>query len=172
MTVKHISKIIREASGHDVIVREDGSRRVCLSCSNDSVLTEQSHLPYTHLSYVINKYISTKNQIAIPQTEFKNLTGVVDYHTALNTVLNIDNLFAKLPSKVRLNFDHDPALLVKALNDPSQHDLLRDLGVLEKKESSPVGAQPDAVTPTSNAVKTDPKGQAPEPKAQPSDAVT
>lgn len=60
---------------------------------------------------------------------------MVDYQSALNIVLAAQDSFDLLPANIRLEFNHDPELFLKAVDDPNQRARLVDLGVLVDSEA-------------------------------------
>lgn len=132
----------KDASGHDCVRREDGSLRVSLSFEGDLGRTEQSHKDSCDISYIISQYVRSGENIIMPEqavSMFQDFVDMPDYQDCLNMVNSIDDTFTRLPLDVRVAFDHNPALFMNALNDPSQVSKLRDLGVYER-----IQAQADA----------------------------
>lgn len=72
-----------------------------------------------------------------------------DYHTALNLIRNADNAFMEMPAEIRSAFDNDPGSFLNAINDPTHHARLRDLGLIPPLVESPVstGSEPPTQQP-------------------------
>jgi phage internal scaffolding protein len=64
------------------------------------------------------------------------------YEEAFNMVREAQDAFMSLPPQIRAQFANDPARLSKALSDPSQHDALRELGILPPLPSAPEAQRP------------------------------
>lgn len=153
MSKKNIDSWIDHA-GNVCTRRPDGSLDVSLSFKGDPGLTEQSHKELCDIEYIINRHIGAGNTLVVPpeaREVFQDFTMIPDYQECLNIVDSIDQTFATLPAKVRGAFDHRPALLMDALNDPTQWDRLVSLGILEAKkpvqgDSSTDGSIPPVVS--------------------------
>lgn len=63
---------------------------------------------------------------------FGDVTQVPDYQTALNIVIDAQNNFASLPSKVRDRFDNDPQKLIDFVSDEKNLDEAISLGLIDK----------------------------------------
>lgn len=97
-------------------------------------LTEQSHKD----SCDINKIMATYEKSGVVPVmvnqvpSYSDFSQVHDYQTALNMIIEAENAFMTLPAKIRLEFDHDPAKFLAALEDPNQKARLIELGVVEE----------------------------------------
>lgn len=69
---------------------------------------------------------------------YGDVSGVVDYRSALEMVRNMDSMFRKLPAKVRSRFDNDVGTMLEFLRDPGNREEAIKLGLVEKpvKEAS------------------------------------
>ncbi|QXP08451.1 MAG: internal scaffolding protein [Arizlama microvirus] len=119
----------RDQSGHDVIIRANGSRRVSLSFENDPGLTVQNHKDSCDITNILAGHIRMGDMPPMPESVFTDLTNMPDYQTCLNTVMAIDDIFDNLPPKVKIAFEQNPAALMAAVEDPTQRDRLIELGV-------------------------------------------
>lgn len=117
-------------------------RRVQVSFEGDPGRTEKHLAPLCDINKIIGRHLRDGTFPHQPVDNFVDLTNIPDYQTALNTVLKIDDAFAQLPSNIRAEFSHDPAALMAALEDPTQHRRLIEIGVLEAKDGAPVGNLP------------------------------
>lgn len=59
-----------------------------------------------------------------------DFTGVSDFQSAMNLVLQAQEEFMKLPAPVRERFGNDPGKLMAFLDDASNRDEARNLGLL------------------------------------------
>lgn len=59
-----------------------------------------------------------------------DFTGVSDFQSAMNLVLQAQEEFMKLPAHVRERFGNDPSKLMAFLDDASNRDEARKLGLL------------------------------------------
>ncbi|AXH71837.1 MAG: internal scaffolding protein [Microviridae sp.] len=68
--------------------------------------------------------------LAIPQSG--DFTGVSDYQTAMNLVVQAQEEFLKVPADVRARFDHDPGRFIAFVDDASNRDEAIRLGLIPK----------------------------------------
>lgn len=126
---------VKEFSGHMVLVRPDGSKRVYLDFSNEKCITEQSHLGQTDVGYLVNQFLRSGQPAPLMDGVFNDYTDMPSYQECLNMVQDIDHIFENLPIAVKTAFDQSPALFMQALEDPSQRERLTELGVFERKDA-------------------------------------
>lgn len=72
------------------------------------------------------------------QTFYGDFTQVGSYQDALHKVMDAQNAFMTLPSKVRARFDNDPQKLLTFLSDPKNIEESVELGILQKSEEPAV----------------------------------
>lgn len=68
---------------------------------------------------------------------FGDFTNVPDYQTALNKVIEAQDLFSRLPSKTRDRFENDPQKLLAFLQDAANRDEAISLGLIPKPVEAP-----------------------------------
>ena len=61
---------------------------------------------------------------------FGDFSDVSDYQTAQNAVIEVQDAFAQLPSRVRARFDNDPAALLEFLGKEENRDEAVSLGLV------------------------------------------
>lgn len=147
---KHKRESYIDLSGHHVSYRESDGARLVQLVDFDPSRTEQAHKDECDLNFIVNQHVRSGQPIQIPESVFQDFSNLPDYHTAVNTVRGIDNLFKELPIAVKLAFDHNPELFMAAVEDPSRRDDLVALGVFKAKDGpiSPVIPDVVAVDPT------------------------
>lgn len=131
-----ISSWIDDA-GNFVEMYSSGRRRVFVDFSKDPGLTEQCHAPMTDIANIVAYHTRMGGMPPMPEATFVDLTQTLPYQEALNSVLQIESLFESLPLKARVAYDHNPALFMKAVEDPSQRDRLIELGIFNPKVDPP-----------------------------------
>lgn len=82
------------------------------------------------------------------QPFFGDFTEVPDYQSALNIVIEAENSFASLPSKVRDRFDNDPQKLIDFVSDEKNREEAIELGLIEKPVSPAKPAESPATPAT------------------------
>lgn len=73
---------------------------------------------------------------------YGDFTGVVDYQTALNTVMEAENLFSALPAEIRKRFENDPQQYLEFCENPDNIEELRKLGLAKPAEVVSVPQEP------------------------------
>lgn len=111
--------------------------RLVKDCGEE-LITKQSHKAECDIHNILRQYQRTGiiNHINSQTPIYTDLPDELDYQTSLNTILQAQDAFATLPSKVRDHFNNDPALFLAAFADPSQEAQLREWGLLNNKPSS------------------------------------
>jgi len=62
--------------------------------------------------------------------QFGDFTGVRDYQSAMNAVLEAEASFMLMPAEVRARFDNDPQAFLEFCSDAANKDEARKLGLL------------------------------------------
>lgn len=133
-----------------------------LKCE-DATLTQQQFRDECDINTIAEKYGLTGEMPTVTDPiYYGDFTGVFDYQTAMNQVVDAQRAFMTLPAKVRSRFDNDPQNLLTFLQDPENRREAEFLGILEpSKPAEPPPAPPPAAeapkTPT-NEPAAPPKG--------------
>ncbi len=108
--------------------------------------TKQSMKDECDINQILKKYIKTGtiehgNQHA---GDYGYASGL-DFTTAMNVVAKGESMFAELPAAVRNRFNNDAAYFLDFVQDSSNLDEMRDLGLAEPRApeagSPPLGAE-------------------------------
>lgn len=115
---------------------------VVLHCPQD-IRAKQSHKDECDINLIMAKYRQTGlvEHLAKVPPRWEDVSGVLDYHQAINLVMEAQDSFMSLPAAVRKHFDNDPAQFMAACQDPEQTEVLQRLGLLEAREVPP--AEPE-----------------------------
>lgn len=83
------------------------------------------------------------------QGTFGDFSNVSDYRSALDQVMQVEDVFMDLPPEVRKKFSNDPALFLDAFNrkDISSIDDLVEFGLVKKPAEVSASADAQAVAP-------------------------
>lgn len=75
---------------------------------------------------------------------FEDVSAIPSVEEAQQTILEVQEIFGSLPSRVRERFGHNPAVFVEWAQNPANLPALAKLGVIElpKQEPSAEGDQP------------------------------
>jgi len=103
-------------------------------------LTHQSMKDETDMNRIMEKWAKTgvlehRNTYEGQYGDF--LSAPDDYHSAMNAVLEAQEMFADLPASVRKRFANDPGLFLDFVSDPKNRDEMEELGLAETKIVEP-----------------------------------
>lgn len=98
---------------------------------------------------VIVKRFGLTGQLRLSNVEpfYGDFSGVEDYQSAMNMLLDANRAFMDLPSEVRNRFANDPAKLIAFVNDDANVDEARKLGLLRPQEAAPAPMRVEVVNP-------------------------
>lgn len=96
--------------------------------------TEKAHKNRVNINSIIRKAQRTG---LIPTSSnpgfYGDFTGVSDYQSCVNALINAEDRFMALPSSVRKEFDNDPSKLIDFLSKEENREKAIELGILEKE---------------------------------------
>lgn len=96
-------------------------------------LTRQSEAAHTDINVIMAQYARNGTlPVNVLQGRFEDVSAMVDYREALETVRQADEAFMELDAKVRSRFDNDPATFLEFFNTPGNEAELRDMGLMER----------------------------------------
>lgn len=105
------------------------------------------------------------SHVAQYEGNYGDFTGAMDYHAALNQVIQAGEMFMSLPASVRREFENDPGLFLDFCEDPENEDAMREMGLLPPKAAEDPAPEPKPKKVASNMAGT-PKAPE-EPKNEP-----
>jgi phage internal scaffolding protein len=127
----------------ETIIRENGSKRV-MHHFDDPSLTRQEFAEECDLGKIIARFSKTPDGMrqlemarGFVSDRFEDVSGFVDFRTALDQVRAADEAFMGLPPIVRTRFDNDPAKFLDFVDDPKNLDELIKLGLAKGKKEAP-----------------------------------
>lgn len=114
------------------VERTNSTKRVSIEFKDKS-RTKQSEKKNCEINHILNKWKRTGACTHVQQGElmFGDFAHEIDYHGALNKIIEVDNLFDSLPSMIRKKFKNDPAELIGFLDDDKNYDEAVKLGLVE-----------------------------------------
>ena len=118
--------------------RDAASNESGLACEEPS-LTQQHFKDETDINNILRQFNITGMLPEAPLSpRYGDFSGIVDYHTALNSVIAAQSEFDGLPAQIRARFNNDPAELIEFLDDEKNRDEAVKLGLLDvpKAEST------------------------------------
>lgn len=98
----------------------------------DKTMTQQQFEPETNINNIMKRFKATGElPIRSDKPIFGDFSGVVDYQTALNNVLEAQENFNALPAAVKKKFENDPETLEAFMKDPKNKEECIALGLLK-----------------------------------------
>jgi len=109
--------------------------KVGLDCSQDPILTEQSHKNDVDINYIVKKHgIDMIQQTALLKSaeyQFDDVPGN-DFQEAMLLVTKAQQTFDDLPSDIRKKFDNEPAKFLDFVQDPKNTDQMVEMGLAQR----------------------------------------
>lgn len=121
-----ITPFLRSAYNYDV---DAVSRETGLLCA-DPTLAQQQFAEEANINTIVERFGLTgelPTNVRVPVSG--DFTDITDYQTALNMVLDAEAAFMELPANVRARFENDPQKLQDFVEDASNLDEARRLGI-------------------------------------------
>ena len=111
---------------------------------DEEVMTKQSMAAECDINNILQRYEKTGvlSHIRSGGT-YETLPDALDFHEAMNLVLNAQQMFEELPSKLRARFGNDPAQLLQFCEDPANKDEAIQLGLVPLPETKDPPAPAD-----------------------------
>lgn len=63
--------------------------------------------------------------------------AAIDYHEAMNAVIEAQDMFQTVPSEIRAKFNNDPGAFLAYVTSPDNEEGMRELGLLPAKRRDP-----------------------------------
>lgn len=119
--------------------------RSSFSCVGDSC-TKQEFRRECDVNTILSRYNRTGliDHVMKHNGDYADVSSSLDYHDAMNLILNAQESFDLLPSDLRKKFDNNPAAFLDFVHDPANKDALVDMGLAKKPAPASV-AQGDTV---------------------------
>lgn len=99
------------------------------------------------INHIMAKYRKTGlvQHVAMHQGQYGEFAAI-DYHEAMNAVVEADEMFQTVPSEIRAKFNNDPGAFLEYVTNAHNEDGMRELGLLpaKKPEDSPKEGEPGA----------------------------
>ena len=117
-----------------------------LACDDPS-LAQQQFRDECDINTILERFNVTGQLPVSPlEPQFGDFSGIRDYHTALNAVLDAQESFDALPARVRERFANDPAAFVDFCLDVANRDEMKALGLIEGAPQGDVKSPTDPGT--------------------------
>lgn len=139
--------------------------RKAISFQNAPSMTKQSFRDGTRVDAVLKRYatqgVDANNvglfQQSVASQKFGIADTTYDYQTQLNKLNAVKEYFARLPSRLRDFFRHDPANMLEYMANPGNIEKCVEMGLFAKPEGSerkakaPEAAAPEVAKPNPGA---------------------
>lgn len=118
--------------------REVVSRETAMSFPVDDdgnviTMTQRHFAEECDINTIVKRFGLTGQLPVAPQMPMSgDFTGAVDFHTAMNLVVQAEQEFKKLPADLRERFQHDPGELIAFLEDEANREEAVKLGLVAK----------------------------------------
>lgn len=104
-------------------------------------LTQQQFAKDADINSLVSRHMRGSGRMGMPlgnpnatrKPIFGDFTSI-DYHRMLNTVAEVDNVFNRLPARVRNRFRNNPELLIKFTEDPANLKEAVKMGLIKLPE--------------------------------------
>lgn len=135
-----------QRTGEEVKIRKTRSwpREGYISFQADDGRTHQNFAKECDINTILAKYKKTGliDHVARHNGQYGDFTDPVDFETAMNLVVNAQEMFMELPADVRSQFGNDPGAFLNYATNPENASGMRDLGLLPPEEFQ--AAQPES----------------------------
>lgn len=139
-----------------------GEKNPVQTFNTEKSMAKQAMKDESDINFIMKKF--QKTGIIQHQKEFQGNYGdfaAIDYHEAMNIVVQADQMFDTVPSSVRKRFGNDPGTFLEFVTDEANHEEMRNMGLLAplldetsgegRNEASPPAESPPAEPPTTSA---------------------
>jgi len=121
-------------------------------------LAKQSFKDECNINTIMGKYDKTGliEHLNTHQGQYGDFVGFQDYQTSLNQILEADEMFMSIPSKIRSRFQNDPEKFLQFAQDPENLDQMIEMGLARPKPPEPAkgGTPPEGGRPPASAETT------------------
>lgn len=125
---------LRTPYNYDMNAASDESGLKC----TDPSMAQQQFLEECDINTIVERFgLNGEVPTSVQVPTYGDFSGVNDFQTAMNAVLDAQARFMELPAKVRSRFDNDPQKLLEFVADDANMDEARVLGLLVPKAEAP-----------------------------------
>lgn len=127
--------------GHKIIYKRKNGDRAVMTCNSKPSMAKQEFKDSSDINNVIRVYDKTgilANTKDVSNAWGQDVSNGMDYHSAMNKLIDVQNEFMDLPAKVRKEFQNDPGELLDCLqnlDNEENYEKALKLGLIEKPSS-------------------------------------
>lgn len=135
-----MTPFIRSAYNYDM---DEESLKSGLHCK-DKTLAQQQFRDEVDINTIVERFgLTGQMPTDIREPSYGDYTGIFDYQSAMNVVVEARQAFMELPAKIRARFHNDPQEILEFLDDENNRDEAVKLGLVKKAEE-PADEAPQA----------------------------
>ena len=139
--MKTKAPFVRNPYNYDTNAASDEAGIAC----PEPTLTQQHFREEADINHIAERFGLTGE---LPEVKdrptYGDFSGIFDFQTAQNAVVEAKQQFMTLPAKLRTRFDNNPQKLLDFLDDPDNREEAEFLGILQKRSNEPVAPPPGA----------------------------
>lgn len=110
---------------------DEVSNETGLTCP-EPTMAQQQFRDEADINTIMERFGRTGELIApVRMPEYGDFSGINDYHTAMNAVIDAQASFDALPAKIRSRFDNDPGKFVEFCLDENNREEAINIGLIE-----------------------------------------
>lgn len=112
---------------------DQASQESGLSCPLEESVTQEQFKEECDINTIVKRFGLTgemPQNLRLPVSG--DFTGITDFHSAMNLVVEAQEGFMSLPAEMRQRFNHDPGQLLAFLADEGNRDEAIKLGLVAK----------------------------------------
>jgi phage internal scaffolding protein len=134
-------------------LEDAASAAAAIDFGDEPSLTDQSGADDADINVILKRFgITGKLPESRSMPEWGvDFTGVMDYQSAQNHLIEAQSLFMEIPADLRKRFDNDPGQFMDFVADPKNKDALKEFGLLAPEPAvvapMEVRVVPDPVVP-------------------------
>ncbi len=118
-------------------------KKVVIDCQQaiedgEEVRVEQSHKDEVDINVIVKRHgteLIAKTQ-ALQNLVYDDVVGN-DFQETMNMMLKAQETFSSIPSKIRREFDNDPAKFMDFVHNPDNKDRMIEMGLAKAPEPEP-----------------------------------
>lgn len=122
-----MSTFVRNPYNYDTNLASAQSALYC----TDGTRTQQNFKAECDINYMLRKFGVAGLPAGARIPEYGDFSGITDYHSAINAVIDARMAFDALPSAVRKRFGNDAGAFVEFCSDSSNREELERMGLLD-----------------------------------------
>lgn len=134
--------------------------KVVLDCTGEELITEQSHKEEVNINNIVKRHgvDLVQKHVQLLRSDmyrFDDVTGN-DFQEAMDKVGKARESFQALPSKVRDQFDNNPAKFLDFVHNPDNLEKMYDMGLAQRPAPEPAPVKVEMVNPPQQSPETPP----------------